>query len=306
MVKFVNQFRTAYLSTPGLESQLVAELSGPLTQHGRLFLSPLEPQQAYWAANIWKEVEQIPIQSIGNGAKELKKRASLWVPYYESHIRRAKLIQSKLPRAPLKRLNFLQKIPETPLGSWTLLSENLILASSSCSSPRPNGEWEFNENKDEPPSRAYLKLWEFFTRFGVIPNSSQTCLEIGAAPGGWTWVLSDLCQKVITYDRADLDQKIVELSNVQHIRGDAFKVTPQTHPEVDWVFSDVICTPERLYNWLQPWLSDDKPRNFCTTIKLKGDDYQVWLEKFTKIPNHRLVHLYHNKHELTFFLLNMI
>ncbi|MFK7873869.1 MAG: SAM-dependent methyltransferase [Oligoflexales bacterium] len=300
----MKDIQTAYLAPLGLENQLEAELSGPITRVGRLFLSSQKTQKTYWAANIWEHTEIIPIKSIGDAAKELKKRAPLWHPYYDLHIRRAKLIQSKLPKFSGKRLTFLQKIPTSPMSSWTLLNENLMLASAYCSSLRPHGEWEFIENKEEPPSRAYLKLWEVFTRFEFVPNKNDTCLEIGAAPGGWTWVLADLCKKVIAYDRADLDPKIANLPNVQSIRGDAFATTPEKHPDVDWIFSDVICTPERLFGWLQPWLKDSKSRNFCTTIKLKGDDYHEWVEKFSAIPKSHIVHLYHNKHELTCFIIN--
>ena len=136
-----------------------------------------------------------------------------------------------------------------------------------------------------------------------FPNKEEVCLELGASPGGWTWVLSALAKKVITFDRAPLAQKIANISNIDHHLDDAFSITPDAYPEVDWVFSDVICTPEKLYNWLLPWLQDKKKRKFCLTIKLKGENNQQWIEKFRAIPNGNLLHLYHNKHELTFFVL---
>ena len=133
-------------------------------------------------------------------------------------------------------------------------------------------------------------------------SKKDVCLEIGAAPGGWTWVLSPLCKKVITFDRAPLAKEIESRANVDHHIRDAFSVTPEQYPEVDWVFSDLICEPEKLYNWLQPWLEDKRKRKFCLTIKLKGEENQEWIDKFRAIPGASVLHLYHNKHELTFVL----
>ena len=57
--------------------------------------------------------------------------------------------------------------------------------------PRFGGEYEFQEDKTSPPSRAYLKLWELFTRLGHWPRSGERVLDLGASPGGWTFVLAN-------------------------------------------------------------------------------------------------------------------
>lgn len=76
------------------------------------------------------------------------------------------------------------------MGSYTLLAPDRLLYAARCDSARPNGVYDFIENKAEPPSRAYLKLWEALTRLGEMPRPGQTCLDLGACPGGWTWVLA--------------------------------------------------------------------------------------------------------------------
>ncbi len=96
------------------------------------------------------------------------------------------------------------------------------MASKSLS-PRPNGEWNFNEDKINPPSRAYLKLWEFFTRFQIFPDKNDICLDLGACPGGWTWVLSGLAKQVIAYDKSPLDARVMALPNVVFHAEDALK-----------------------------------------------------------------------------------
>ena len=162
---------TVYQAFKGFERQLIDEIGFPHEQIGELMLYSNEPKETLWAKNIWKDSQTIDIESISDASRKLRALGKLWIPYYHSHIRRAKLIQEKLAAVPIKRLNFLEVIPNTPLGHWTLLNEHTILASPNCSSIRPEGNWEFHEDKLNPPSRAYLKLWELFTRLHFYPNN---------------------------------------------------------------------------------------------------------------------------------------
>ena len=74
--------------------------------------------------------------------------------------RRATLIPEQLPKVSAKPLVFGTPAPAAPLGSWTLLDSGTVLAAPYCTSPFPNGEVDFVEDRAGPPSRAYLKLWE--------------------------------------------------------------------------------------------------------------------------------------------------
>lgn len=83
------------------------------------------------------------------------------------------------------------------------------------------------------------------------------------------------------------------------MRHDAFTLKPEDVGACDWVFSDVICYPERLYEWIGMWLSSGLCRNMICTVKMQGGiDWQL-IEKFATLPDSRLVHLNYNKHELT-------
>jgi 23S rRNA (cytidine2498-2'-O)-methyltransferase len=174
-----------------------------------------------------------------------------------------------------------------------------MIASANSSSPVPNGEYNFIETK-EPPSRAYLKLWEVLTRIGHMPKAGDRCLELGASPGSWTWVLSSLGANVIAVDRAPLERTF---PNVQFLKKDAFQLHPDDFKEIDWVFSDLICFPEKLLSWIQLWLNQGSKANFICTLKFQGEDQYEVIEEFKKIPGIELMHLYHNKHELTMVLL---
>lgn len=292
--------QTAYLAPLGCEDLLLRELRDVIHVYGRLVLAKGGPQPAYWSQNIWYNPISIAIQSIGDAAKAMRGIQRNWWPYEFQHHRRMRLIQEKLPYIAPKPLDFLAPVPSSPLGSWTLIDENTVLAASNCSSPMPNGEWNFNEDKVNPPSRAYLKLWEFFTRFQVHPQKTELCLDLGASPGGWTWVLSQLAKQVIACDRSPLDDRIMALNNVTFKTQDAFKVKLSDHPDASWVFSDVICYPEKLYEFVKNLLADHPDKKYVFTIKFQGTDHGDVISRFASLPG-QVVHLSQNKHELTWF-----
>ena len=77
---------TGYLAPVDLEHELRAEMAAAgmhVSQrpHERLLFSAGEPIQPVWAANVWRNVEQIPITSIGHAAKELRDRQRNWAMY---------------------------------------------------------------------------------------------------------------------------------------------------------------------------------------------------------------------------------
>jgi 23S rRNA (cytidine2498-2'-O)-methyltransferase len=291
--------RTGYLAPKGLEKPLLGELQNVEQQIGRLIITTGEEQEALWSQNVWRDLKIIPLESINDGAKKLRSMHGLWSLYPHANIRRAKLIQEKLPFFSPKPLAFPSTLPTAPLGSWTLLDANTLIASPSCSSLLPSGEYHFQETK-EPPSRAYLKLWEVFTRIRIMPKPNDLCLELGASPGSWTWVLSKLGAKVIAVDRAPLAK---DFPNVQFLKKDAFSLDPKDLKDVKWVFSDLICYPEKLLSWIKLWLNAGSKANFICTLKFQGEEHYSAIKEFKKIPGSKIIHLFHNKHELTFILI---
>lgn len=291
---------SAYLAPRGFEADLLRELGeSVLAARGRLVIASGPPRDAAWSQNTWLDPRWIPIESIGDAARKLKAVQRNWALYSTGLHRRAALIQDKLPKVSARRQVFGEPPPSAPLGSWTLWEENLILASPVCSSPWPHGEAEFVENKTEPPGRAYLKLWETFTRLGVAPVPGELCLDLGASPGGWSWVLANLGARVFAVDKADLAPNVTAMPNVEHCRGSAFGLDPRMIGSVDWLFSDVICYPERLLAMVERWLEQGECRRFVCTVKFQGQTDFGIMERFRAIPGSRLMHLHHNKHELT-------
>ena len=295
---------TAYLAAEGFLPELQHELGDSVEAvYGDLVLATGQSRPVIWADNIWHNPQYIDIQSIGDAAQKLKAIQRNWWGYAFQLHRRGSLIQDKLPHISAKPLVFPQAPPKAPLGAWTLLDENLLLAASDCSSPVPNGVYHFEENKTEPPNRAYLKLWEALTRAPIRPQAGETCLDLGACPGGWTWVLQSLGCHVISVDKAPLEPRIAALPRVRYVQESAFGLKPETIGKVDWLFSDIICYPDRLLRLVETWKTAGLARNMVCTIKFQGETDFAAIDKFLSIEGSFALHLYNNKHEITWFSL---
>ena len=297
----------AYLAAEGYEAQLLAELSadgiGVTHRHGRLFVTEQPPIEAAWAANTWFDAEYVPVASIRDAADALRSMQRSWAAYAPFHHGRAALVTERLPHVSATPLALGASAPIAPLGSWTLLAPTLMLASARCSSPFTNGEPRFVEDRDGPPSRAYLKLWEAFVRVGRWPAPGDRCLDLGASPGGWTWTLANLGADVTAIDKAPLDPVVDALVNVHWQSGSAFAVDPAAFEPFDWLCSDVIAYPKRTYALVERWQRSGRAHNMIVTVKFQGDTDHEIARAFASIDGAQLFHLHHNKHELTFALL---
>jgi 23S rRNA (cytidine2498-2'-O)-methyltransferase len=261
---------------------------------------------------VWLRPFRLEFDSISEAARHLRGIQRNWAPVLHTQFRRGGLIDAQLPPISRKPRTFPWLLPTAPLGAWTLLGTHTLVGSPECSSPFPAGAIEFAEDKDGPPSRAYLKLWEALARCRRWPKSGERCLDAGASPGGWTWALARLGAQVIAVDRAPLDEKILALGAtagasdledgrplIQYIKHDAFTLDPAEFGHLDWVLSDVICYPPRLYEWVEKLLALGICENFICTIKMQGAPDHDTVRRFAAIPGSTVVHLCHTKHELT-------
>jgi 23S rRNA (cytidine2498-2'-O)-methyltransferase len=293
---------TGYLAADGFLPDLIEELGGADETYGRFVLKEGPPRPAAWAQNLWHDPVRLAVASIGEAARQLRAIQRNWALYSHAHHRRAALIEEKLPKVSAKPLVFPEPPPSAPLGSWMLLDPGTVLAAARCSSPFPNGEARFVEDRAAPPSRAYLKLWEALTLLGQQPRSGERCLDLGSSPGGWTWALQRLGAEVISVDKAPLAPEIASLPRVTHLQRSAFSIAPDELGPVDWLFSDVICYPPRLLALVQRWRAAGAARRFVCTVKFQGATDDETARRFAAIPGSRLLHLAHNKHELTWML----
>jgi 23S rRNA (cytidine2498-2'-O)-methyltransferase len=293
-----------YLAPEGFLAELREELGDAVGEiHGRLVLARAPTRPPAWAANVWLDPVRMPIASIGDGAKKLRAIQRNWALYSHAFHRRAALIADKLPKVSAKPIVFGAGAPKAPLGSWTLIDADTLLAAPHCASPFPNGEVQFVEDRAAPPSRAYLKLWELFTVLDERPKPGELCLDLGASPGGWSFVLQQLGARVLSVDKAALDERLAELPGIEFRRGSAFALDPRMVGPVDWLFCDVVCYPKRLLTLVQKWLAAGSVRRFVCTLKFQGATDFETAQRFAAIPGSRLMHLHHNKHELTWLKL---
>jgi 23S rRNA (cytidine2498-2'-O)-methyltransferase len=290
---------TAYLAAAGFEAELEAELGEVTERHGRLMLAPGPPRPAAWVQNVWYEPRRLAVASIGDAAKQLRGIQRNWALYAHAHHRRAALIAETLPKVTARPLAFGDPVPSAPLGAWTLIDPATVLAAPRCASPFPNGEARFIEDREAPPNRAYLKLWEALTLIGARPAPGDLCLDLGASPGGWSWVLAGLGARILAVDKAPLAPRIATLPNVEYRAMSAFALDPRAVGPVDWFFSDVVCYPARLLRLIEAWLAAGTCRRFLCTLKFQGATDHETAQRFAAIPGSRLMHLFHNKHELT-------
>lgn len=330
----------AFLAFPDMRGLLVSELVGRFgygsfsdsaTIEGRTFVKEgavwygdllycpdfddavdesLRDENPYFSRATMLEPCEISFGSIGEGAASLRAIQRNWAPYQYQLFRRASLLQDKLPHINLKVRKFPCEIPSSQMGLYTLIDEGRMIASAKTTSFLPAGRIEFEEDHQNPPSRAYLKIQEsltlFRTIFGRFPEAGEKCFEAGACPGGWTYVLRLLDTDVFAVDRAPLAEKLMNDSHVKFLAHDAFTLTPEYIEEnfgrLDWLFSDVICYPERLLEWIKMWVASGKVRNIICTIKMQGEIDWTLMKEFRALPSSKIVHLNYNKHELTVML----
>lgn len=284
-----------------LEKELLVKNIKVFIKTEKLFFIEPTDKTIIWAQDHWRDCHSaLPTKELQQTLKSL----NIFAYHYkteknkpiESLLGRLKHIPEKRIKFPVtKKFNFKYYI-------WTTF-EDIVIYSLAPEKKYPAGWHEFDEDKAFPPNRAYLKLWEVFSIEDLKISQDDCALEIGAAPGGWSWVLSQYFKKVYTFDRADLDPKIKKIKNIYHTKGDAFKINPSDYKDVTWFFSDLICTADKIVETIQFWLNESRVKNYVVTVKFQGETPFEVIDKLLKIPDSKIVHLYHNKNEVTFILL---
>jgi 23S rRNA (cytidine2498-2'-O)-methyltransferase len=169
-------------------------------------------------------------------------------------------------------------------------------------SPFPKGEVAVPNDKSAP-SRAFAKLVEAELRFGRRIRSGEVCVDLGASPGGWTWVARQRGARVIAVDRSPLRDDLMNDPAVAFVRGDAFSYEPSQ--PVDWFVCDVIAAPERSIELVLEWARRRWMRHFVVTIKLRVGDHPKLDRLKAELPawsdDWYLTHLCANKHEACVF-----
>jgi len=122
------------------------------------------------------------------------------------------------------------------------------------------------------PSRSALKLEEAFWTFLTAPERHErlapgmTAVDLGAAPGGWTWQLVRRNIHVTAVDNGPMSRALLDSGLVEHKRVDGFHYRPRR--AVDWLVCDMVEQPHRVTRLVADWLAEGLCREAVFNLKL--------------------------------------
>ena len=190
--------------------------------------------------------------------------------------------------------------------------DRLFLASGDPgdSAPWPMGVPRLRLHRDAP-SRSALKLEEALLVMldaderARLLRPGMHAADLGAAPGGWTWVLVREGLEVSAIDNGPLRQHVMDSGRVQHLREDGFRWQPPR--PLDWMVCDMVEQPRRVASRMAAWFREGWCRNAVFNLKLpmkkRWHETQLCLAQFATEAGRpleiRARQLYHDREEIT-------
>lgn len=167
----------------------------------------------------------------------------------------------------------------------------------------------------DAPSRATLKLEEAWHHF--VPKDEwdtrlaggMRAVDLGAAPGGWTYQLVQKSFWVDAVDNGPMDEALMESGQVTHHRSDGFRYRPQK--PVDWLVCDIADKPARVAAMIGEWGANQWCREAIFNLKLPMKQRYAAVQDCRDIIERRLAEagvvprslrfkqLYHDREEVT-------
>ena len=172
---------------------------------------------------------------------------------------------------------------------------------------------------ESAPSRSTLKLEEAINWFFDEQEQQRwfkpgmRAVDLGAAPGGWSWQLVNRGLLVTAVDNGPMNSALMSSGMVEHLRSDAFTYTPAS--KIDWLVCDMAERPLHVSRLVARWFTRQHCNAAIFNLKLPMKKrYQSVLECRQLIDEalskagiqHRLriKHLYHDREEVTACLTN--
>lgn len=168
----------------------------------------------------------------------------------------------------------------------------------------------------DAPSRSTLKLAEAIATFlgpreGKLLRPGLHAVDLGAAPGGWTWQLARRGLHVVAVDNGPMKGSIAADPRVTHVRADGFGWRPRK--SVDWVVCDIVDQPIRVAELMAQWIAEGAARRAIFNLKLpmkkRFDEVQRCEQRIGEILRRarmpaelRIRQLYHDREEVTAYL----
>ncbi len=164
------------------------------------------------------------------------------------------------------------------------------------------------------PSRSARKLEEAINHF--IPAAQHhkrlrpgmRAVDLGAAPGGWSWVLASRGLLVEAIDNGPLKPSANETGLVTHIQTDGFTFRPEKRAA--WLVCDMVTGATRVASLIGKWVANGLAREFIFNLKLGGANRQKQIDRARSIIKSEATtkgvgikltfkHLYHDRDEVT-------
>lgn len=165
----------------------------------------------------------------------------------------------------------------------------------------------------EAPSRSALKLDEAL--LSLLDSDERERLlrpgmhaaDLGAAPGGWTWVLTRHHVHVTSVDNGPLRQHVLDTGLVEHLRADGFRWQPPQ--PLDWMVCDMVEQPRRVAERMATWLREGWCARTIFNLKLpmkkRWDEVALCLQLLEEHAGRplrlRAKQLYHDREEITVY-----
>ncbi len=257
--------------------------------------------RVYWVLDYWP-VETVAFQSISEAARLLRRRSPRWAYAGGVQYRRGQLIADELRVRPAKAIAFPPAADNRHYSAFTLQGQAVLYCSASPLKGKfAGGIVRFVEDKVGPPSRAYLKMWETLVISGVrLPDESDSVIDLGATPGGWSYVAASLGAKVLMVDRSEPDAPLLRrFPELRFMRGDGLNPPDDELQTATFIMSDMACEPQKLLQSVRRWMQLPKLRAMVCTLKFHGVSDKALIREFAALTGAQVYHLYHNGHELT-------
>jgi len=121
------------------------------------------------------------------------------------------------------------------------------------------------------PSRSTLKLAEALVTFlgdreADLLRAGMRAVDLGAAPGGWTWQLARRGLTVVAVDNGPLKGEVRDDPLVTHLRADGLAYLPKR--PVDWMVCDIVEQPSRIAALVARWVGEGHARRAIFNLKL--------------------------------------
>lgn len=164
---------------------------------------------------------------------------------------------------------------------------------------------------DDPlaPSRSYLKVEEAYGLLDRGPCEGDTVVDLGAAPGGWSYSAARHGARVLALDNGPLKGGAANHPAIEHRCEDAFRFRPTAEGMVyDWLFCDMVEDPFRVLDEIvAPWLERGWCRRFVINFKFGRTEPLALLQRLRASSSPfslhgeavRIRHLFHDREEFT-------